>query len=80
MSNFAETVKNYLEYQCVNTLRTELEYGKEILLRTGKDIQCPFCFEIVAPALRVSPQQGEAEILILSFIKGERACWLLEST
>ena len=48
-SGFTEGVKNYLEYKCVDTLLTELEYGKEILLRTGEDRHCPICSETGAP-------------------------------
>ncbi|GAB1301031.1 Histocompatibility 2, M region locus 11 [Apodemus speciosus] len=33
-SDFTKIVRDYLEYQCVDTLLTELEYGKEILLTT----------------------------------------------
>ncbi|XP_052020383.1 LOW QUALITY PROTEIN: H-2 class I histocompatibility antigen, Q10 alpha chain-like [Apodemus sylvaticus] len=33
-SGFTESVKNYLEYKCMEALLTELEYGKEILLKT----------------------------------------------
>ncbi|GAB1301029.1 Histocompatibility 2, M region locus 11 [Apodemus speciosus] len=31
---FAQSMKNYLEVDCVDSLLTELQYGKEILLRT----------------------------------------------
>lgn len=43
-SGFTQNVKNFLEVECVDLFLTELEYGKEILLRTGKDRNClAFC-------------------------------------
>lgn len=38
--SFAQAMKIYLEVSCVDSFLTELAYGKEILLRIGKDRNC----------------------------------------
>lgn len=40
-THYAQIVKNYLQGSCVDELLTELDHGKDYLLRTGKDKSCP---------------------------------------
>lgn len=44
-AGFAEVVKTYLKDECVELLLAQLDYGKEILLKTGKNRYCPICSE-----------------------------------
>lgn len=40
-TNYALTVKNYLQMFCVDEFLQVLDHGKDYLLRTGKDKNCP---------------------------------------
>lgn len=65
-SGFANVVKTYVTDQCVESLLTQLDYGKEVLLRTGKDRNCPR-LELLSPEL-------EYELSLSS--KGKDCLWV----